>query len=207
MLDEVKEHEIEFSSLNMDEDEPEEEFDQAALYREVARRRRALFEPQRDEEEFVGEFNQVSRNKKIADDNLKMLDDPRFSDYSFIVQGEEFKVHRYFLDPVSPVFRKLFESDIEEAQTKQSIVDAISPKVFRLMLRFIYGAEIPTTLTQDALKLYEAANFYELHDLMDICKKHIKNKIKEFDALTLYEWIWSNNLEELKNAAWKIVKR
>jgi hypothetical protein len=148
-----------------------------------------------------------SRSNDISAKNLAMLDDPQFSDFTFIVQSTEFKVHKNILAQASPVFRKMFTSSFEESQTNQCKVDAISPEVFQIMLRFIYGREFAGMYYEDTLKLYEAADFYELPDLMKVCKEEINNNISYFNTMTLYEWAWTYNVDELKQRIWKILKR
>jgi BTB/POZ domain len=104
--------------------------------------------------------------KHVVCNNLgKMLNDPQFSDFKFIVKGKEFKVHRNILAAASPVFTKLFTADMEEARTSECIVDDIEPEIFELLLRFIHKGKLIEIIGAVSVKLYEAAHYYQIAQL------------------------------------------
>lgn len=72
-----------------------------------------------------------------------MLDHKDGADVSFIVEGETFRAHRVVLAARSPVFRaELFGSMPEATMTSITLHD-ITPKTFKVMLRFLYTDELP----------------------------------------------------------------
>jgi BTB/POZ domain len=145
--------------------------------------------------------------KKILNRNLSMLDDPHFSNFKFIVKSKEFKVHRNILAAASPVFAKLFTADMEEAQNGKCIVKDIEPKIFEHLLRFIYGGKLPEDVEPFAMELYEAAHYYGIDDLTQICKNEVLVKLSAENAINVYSWAWTYDVEDLKKDAWAIIKR
>jgi hypothetical protein len=144
--------------------------------------------------------------KELADQHGKMLSSSDFSDFKFIVGGEEFKVHRIILASASGVFDQLFKSKIEEGLTNQCEVKHIEPEIFRHLLRYIYEIRLPENLETIAMKLFEAAHYYEIDRLMKICRQRIIKQLNVENAIEFYDWA-SKYDEELKMKAWEIIKQ
>lgn len=65
--------------------------------------------------------------------------------------------------------RRMFTADLEEAKTKKCTIDAFDPETFAHMLRFIYNADIPKDLKGVAMMLFEAADYYDIENLKQVC--------------------------------------
>lgn len=141
---------------------------------------------------------------KILKSNLKnVLRDPLYSDFSFIVKGKEFKVHRTILAHASPVMRGMFASDLEEGRTNKCEVNDIEPEVFESLLQFIYYAKHPESIDSIAKKLFEAAHYYQIDHLADTCKKIVRTQLTDENAVELHEWAHRYNYAELESEALK----
>jgi BTB/POZ domain len=116
-------------------------------------------------------LNPGDYHKQMAINNSKMLDSPQFSDFKFIVKSKEFKVHRAVLAAASPVFAKMFTADMEEARSSKCNVDSIEPEIFEHLLRFIYGGKLPEVIGEVSMKLFEAAHYYDITQLKEICEQ------------------------------------
>lgn len=149
---------------------------------------------------------QVNRNF-ILRGVSSMFGDPIFSDFTFIIGGLEVKVHMNILAAASPVMRRMFTADLKEAKTRKCTIDAITPETFDDMLRFIYRSKLPQDLNAVAKPLYEAAHYYELESLKEICSREIHENLSAVNALEIFEWVQPYDLEDLKIDAWKILKR
>lgn len=145
--------------------------------------------------------------KSISDIVSDLLGDPTFSDFTFIVGGQEFRVHMNILAAVSPVMKRMFTSDLEEAKTRKCTVDAIDSKIFEEMLRFVYKGDIPEDLEAVAKPLYEAAHYYQIERLETKCVQEILFSLTPENATEVFEWAHPYDLEELKIEAWTIIKR
>jgi BTB/POZ domain len=129
------------------------------------------------------------------------------ADFKFIVKGKEFKVHRNILAAASPVFTKLFTADMEEAQNGECIVNDIEPEIFELLLRFIHKGKLLEDIDAVLTELYEAAHYYQIDELKEVCKKELPAMLKTENAEEMFHWAHVYDEHELKTAAWKIVKR
>jgi hypothetical protein len=135
----------------------------------------------------------------ISQKSLKMFEDPQFSDFKFIVKGKEFKVHRAMLCHASPVFAKLFTADMEEIRNNECVVNDIDPKIFKYLLRFIYGEVLPQDLKLVCVKLYEAAHYYEIEELKEVCIDEISQSIAKDNAVKMYNWACLYEVEMVKD--------
>lgn len=106
--------------------------------------------------------------KEVCSDLLKILDDadPNNADITFAVDGKEgeggqemFYAHRVILTTRSPTLAGL--ADESEHSTPIPIKD-VRPSIFRMVLRFVYGGEIPSKdiLDTEAKVIVRAADEY-----------------------------------------------
>lgn len=136
-----------------------------------------------------------------------LFDNPSYSDFTIKLKGKEFKTHRAILAASSPVFRKMFETEMQESISNECKVNEIEPDIFEHMLRFIYCGKMPENLSEIAFLLYDAAHYYEVLSLKQICLTDIQSRLSADIALEIYYWAYDYDMEELKADAWKIVKR
>lgn len=149
----------------------------------------------------------VDASQEILGNFSKMLKDPTFSDFTFNVKGKEFKVHKTVLAAASPVFTRLFLSDLKESRKNFCTIKHIEPGVFEVLLGFIYGAKLPVNLKDRAKDLYKAAHYYEVERLKKICETEVHFQLSVKNALDLYIMAHTYDMKELKKDAWDIVKR
>jgi BTB/POZ domain len=151
--------------------------------------------------------NPLKVYKQIAMNNSDMLENPQFSDFKFVVKDKEFKVHRNILASASPIFARLFTADMDEARKSECTVKDIEPKIFEHLLQFIYGGKLPEDIGAVAVKLYEAAHYYEINQLKEICQQEFPSMLKTENALEMFNWACTYDEEYLKMEAWKKFKR
>lgn len=146
-------------------------------------------------------------NKYIVDNIEKMLEDSRFSDFKFIVQGKEFKVHRAILASTSSVFARMFTAGMTETHNAECKVEDIEPDIFDHLMRFIYCGKLPEDLAAVSMKLYESAHYYEIEQLKEICRQEFSSILKTENAVKIFEWACHYEENELKMEAWLIIKQ
>jgi hypothetical protein len=146
-------------------------------------------------------------NQKIVEKVLNMLSDEKYSDFTFAVKRREFKVHKIILAAASPVFDRMFSTPMVEAQANEVKIDSIEPEIFEHLLRFIYGAKLPENLYDIAVDLFKAAHYYEIQNLKAICEEKIEEELSSENAIEFYELAYVYDMKELKDDAWKIIKR
>jgi hypothetical protein len=148
---------------------------------------------------------------EIAENNLKMLEDEKYSDFTCIVQGifgkRKFKVHKNILAASSPVFDRMFSSQMTESRTNEVKISKTEPEVFEHLLQFIYGGKLPENLADVAIDLFKAAHYYQIERLKDICCVNILENMSVDDAMDVYDFAHVYDMEVMKKESWKFIKR
>lgn len=146
--------------------------------------------------------------KNIISNNKHILDESKYSDYTFIVQGTVYKVHKNILAASSPVFDKLFATKFTESLTNECHVTDIEPIIFQYLLSFIYCGKLPERLHEENVsrKLFKAAHYYQITELVNTCTSVEHYKLCKENAVEMFEWADTYNLERVKLDAWKIIQ-
>ncbi|CAO1432572.1 unnamed protein product [Diamesa tonsa] len=124
--------------------------------------------------------------KKLSDDLNALMLDSTHSDFTIIVESNEFKVHKSMLSARSPVFMKMFESNMKEAADNKVEINDVDPDVFEQLLIFIYSGKIPVNLDLYAMELFVAADKYKIEDLKDLSEKHISLNVTMDNAMAVF---------------------
>lgn len=126
----------------------------------------------------------VNESSKFFCTDADMLRDGKYSDVVIEVDQHEIKAHKIILAFHSPVFRAMFDSDIQEAATNRVIIDDLDYDVVDEMLQFIYAGEAPN-LEIMADRLLGAAAKYDLKALRALCEKTLCSNLKVDNAFKL----------------------
>lgn len=158
----------------------------------------------------------TSRRVKICDVNAikqcvlnnlwRIYCDETFADFTFVVEGKEFKVHKAILAAASPVMSRIFTTDMRESRESVCKLDEIEPKIFECLLRFIYFGEVPDDIKDISIELYKAAHYYCIEKLKEICKQETHFNLSVENAMETCILACIYDLDELKVDAWNIVK-
>ena len=84
----------------------------------------------------------------------------------------DFYVHKAILASRSPVFAKMFSSDMLESATNTLTLPDIEPDVLKELLTYIYTGECPN-IKEHALSLLGQAEKYELSHLKALCEEQL----------------------------------
>lgn len=95
-----------------------------------------------------------------AFDRLRTDDDTK--DITFIFESGTIKAHSLILAARSPVFKKMFETDMKEKSTNTIEIKDVSAEVFDSFLKFIYTDQHDAAIASDLLYLGEK---YGIEDL------------------------------------------
>ena len=106
-----------------------------------------------------------------------LLKDKLFTDVTIKCGDKEFKVHKAVLASQSPVFKKMFVSDMKEKRTSLVEISDINPAVVSDMVAYLYTGTAPNihTLAKDLLAV---ADKYELKPLLELCENKLASEIK-----------------------------
>lgn len=106
---------------------------------------------------------------------IKLHQDNEFADVTLNVNGRELKAHKCMLAIRSPVFHRMFSTDMLESKTNIVNIDDISQDVFVQLLKYIYTGT--ADVSKYATELFLAAEKYLIDDLKEECKEIINNHI------------------------------
>lgn len=119
-------------------------------------------------------------------DMRQLIDDPEFSDVTFIIEGRAVHSHRAILATRSDHFRAMFTSGMRESREHEITLQHMRVPVFLALLEYIYvdavnvGAEM-------ALELFAAADLYTLDRLKGLCEIVVQKNIDVENAAVLFQ--------------------
>ncbi|XP_036032122.1 speckle-type POZ protein-like [Onychomys torridus] len=105
----------------------------------------------------------------LADDLGELWENSLFTDCCLVVAGQEFQAHKAILAAHSPVFRAMFQHDMEESKKNRVEIPDLEPQVFKVMMDFIYTGTAPDLDSMVATVL-AAADKYGLECLKIMCE-------------------------------------
>ncbi|KAM0064529.1 putative chromatin remodeling & transcription regulator BTB-POZ family [Helianthus debilis subsp. tardiflorus] len=127
------------------------------------------------------------------------VNNPTFSDVTFLIEGKRFYAHRICLHASSDAFRAMFDGGYKEKDAKDIEIPNIRWDVFELMMRYIYTGSIDVNM-ENALDLLTAADQYLLEGLKRLCEYNIAQDILVDNVSLMYDLSEAFNAMSLKNA-------
>lgn len=99
---------------------------------------------------------------------------PKVSDVTLLIGDVRFPAHKAVLAARSPVFFRMFTNDMLEKQSGVVKITDIDIAVLNMMLKYIYSAKVDILNYDCAIKLYSAADKYEITSLKERCAAYLK---------------------------------
>ncbi|XP_031231964.1 TD and POZ domain-containing protein 1-like [Mastomys coucha] len=123
----------------------------------------------------------------LADDLGELWENSLFTDCCLLVAGHKFKAHKAILAAHSPVFRAMFEHEMEESLTNHIEIHDVDLQVFKEMMGFIYMGKEPDFHSHSMSSgMLAAADKYGLEGLKVLCEEALfRNLSVENAAYTL----------------------
>ncbi|TQD99307.1 hypothetical protein C1H46_015096 [Malus baccata] len=127
------------------------------------------------------------------------VNNPTFSDITFLVEGKQFYAHRICLLASSDAFRAMFDGGYRERDARDVVIPNIRWEVFELMMRFIYTGSVNVNMdiAQDLLR---AADQYLLEGLKRLCEHAIVQDICVENLSFMFEFSEALNAMSLQQA-------
>jgi len=159
----------------------------------------------------------------LPENLLSMLDSGHGADVTILVGGAKIPAHRAILSARSDYFRRMFDTEMQEAASGVVDVKDVDADIFRRLLRFIYGGVLSQPSKETAAPLLAAAQKYGLEPLKESCAHAIADEVTVENACEILlladahacpnlkkkcvETIKKNLKESKKQDAWKEVKK
>lgn len=134
-------------------------------------------------------------NFVIAERAAKLFNNSLLSD-GILIAGKgtnekRFHIHSLILKITSPVFESMLQDG------KELRVPNIIPSAMEAVLKYIYMNKLPEISSDDAIATYEAAKYFHLAHLKDLCCNYMCNIISSNNAIKFYEFAFQNGIPSL----------
>ncbi|KAG8320385.1 hypothetical protein J6590_070671 [Homalodisca vitripennis] len=132
----------------------------------------------------------------LLEDLWKMLEQKKYSDVTFVVEGRKFLAHKAILAARSTVFASMFENE----KGKTFTISDIDSDVFEEIIHFIYKDKVKN-LQNVTVKLLDAAHKYALDTLKITCEKALYFSLSRGNATEILISADDHSANELKSSA------
>jgi len=107
---------------------------------------------------------------RLGNDLEELLSSGHYADVWFKVGSQEIPAHKNILSARVPYFQKMFECGMKEGLSNSVQIFETDPKLFKLLLKFIYTGRVEPDLKDYASALIRLADFYDIQDLKKFCE-------------------------------------
>jgi len=148
----------------------------------------ALIEPLDDSGNFCSSFgtNSVPVASSYIQHMKDMVNDPQFSDVTFIVDDRQIYAHRSILASRCEHFAAMFRSGMRESHENEIPLPNVSYDVFLLILEYLYTDSVKIDL-EHAVELYIVSEFYQINRLKEMSTLVVKRNLNGDNAATLLQ--------------------
>jgi len=144
---------------------------------------------------------------KFIHDFLAIAGDVQLADFAFIVDEEEFPVHKVILGSRSRVFLRMFTIDDRVRQARKGHFRNVTKETFRVFLHFIYTGQVNFAEAKP-IELLALANQYELDDLKMLCESFMLEKLTEVNAMNVFRHAHQYKCSrDLKKKSFELIQR
>eukprot|EP00058_Branchiostoma_floridae_P022291 XP_002607781.1 hypothetical protein BRAFLDRAFT_56870 [Branchiostoma floridae] len=116
----------------------------------------------------------------------ELRSDNQLVDVTLCISGKEIPCHRNVLAACSEYFRAMFCNGHRESQEHKVTIHEINSDVMQLLVDYAYTSKV--TITEDnAVKLLEGANFFQIQPVRDACVAFISNNLSAENCLQMMQ--------------------
>jgi len=166
----------------------------------------ALIEPLDDSGNFCSSFgtNSVPVSSAYVQHMKEMVNDPQFSDVTFIVDDREIYAHRSILASRCEHFDAMFRSGMRESHESRIPLPNVSYDVFLLILEYLYTDSVKIDI-QHAVELYIVAEFYQIDRLKEMSTLVVKRNLNGDNAADLLQAAHENHCLHIKDLCMEFI--
>jgi len=150
-------------------------------------------------------------NTLVRESFMELFNSKEMSDVQIRCEDQTFDAHQLILSTRSPVFQRMFQTEMKEKKSGQVDIEDLKPEVVSEMLKFIYSWECASindskTSDQDVIDLIEAADKYQLELLKHLCEDALCTRIKVESSLKFLIFGDMYGAVKLKEVAMELVR-
>ena len=124
----------------------------------------------------------VQKLEGLSQDFENLFSNKEMCDVQVHCKDQVYDCHQLILSARSPVFRAMFQAEMEEKQTRKVEIQDFNPPTMSALLTFIYTGKTPT-LEEHAEDLLMAAEKYQIDQLKSLCVKKLCSNIEVKNCL------------------------
>lgn len=128
-----------------------------------------------------------------------------FTDFTIVVRGREFKIHKMVLAAQSSVFKDIFADTAVESAKSFNKIQNCSEKTFESFLDYFYTGKVDSSV--NAVEMFELASEFDVLEPKKICKTLIMAKLNESNAVEVFNLGHRYSSEEMKQKSFEIIMK
>ena len=140
-------------------------------------------------------------------DCSSFYDNPLYSDaiIKFKDCDQVIHVNKLLLASISPVFKRMFESGMNESKTNEIVIDEM--KGIKHMIKWIYDGVIDLSglSFEECFDLFGTAHLYQVEEMVDGLNRYIPTTVNELNAreayFQLFPFVTDDNLKPINATA------
>lgn len=139
-----------------------------------------------------------------------MISDPQLHslcDVVLVVQGERFMAHRAVLAAASCVFKAMFTNCMKERDAPEITLSSIDKHAWRMVMQYIYNAQVDLDNDDDALVLLSTARMYQLERLESFVETFLVGRVNITNALRLVDTAERYDMQLLREECFANMER
>lgn len=139
-----------------------------------------------------------------------MISDPQLHslcDVVLIVQDERFMAHRAVLAAASCVFKAMFTNCMKERDAPEITLSSVDKHAWRMVMQYIYNAQVDLESDEDALLLLSTARMYQLERLESFVETFLVGRVGIANALRLVDAAERYELQQLQGVCFATMER
>ncbi|CAL1279665.1 unnamed protein product [Larinioides sclopetarius] len=119
---------------------------------------------------------------KLLNDFKDAYQHQELTDIELVVGGRAIRAHKFVLQARSPVFRNMFEHELEETTAGTIQIDDVDYTALQALIWYLYTAAVLKLPYDDLCDLYEAADKYQVSSLQKQCSEILKSSLSSDTA-------------------------
>ncbi|GBN87873.1 Speckle-type POZ protein B [Araneus ventricosus] len=137
----------------------------------------------------------------LTDDMKTLYADKKLFDVNLRVKEKSLPAHKAVLASRSPVFRAMFEHDTREKNTNNVDIPDVDINTLAGLIAFIYSDDVGNLKPEGAIKLYTAADKYQIEVLRTKCSEFLISNISPENVYSILILADLHLDMKMKNAA------
>eukprot|EP00092_Neocalanus_flemingeri_P096308 GFUD01122585.1.p1 GENE.GFUD01122585.1~~GFUD01122585.1.p1 ORF type:complete len:272 (+),score=55.20 GFUD01122585.1:101-817(+) len=118
--------------------------------------------------------------------NLKIFEDKVFTDFQVVCNGKPFPCHKAFLAARSPVFMRMMESNMKEANEATMKIDC-TEIVAENLVKYLYTGQVdPEVLNENSVSFLEIGEKYDMAELKSMAEQVMIANLDKENMLSFF---------------------